>query len=254
MSRTLQIMAIAALGCIVAVSAQTGAAGWGRPDLPYDTQLTFVRLRWTSGTFGVPVTGRGPNFWLHEFPGAEQNFMTILRDFTLVDARSDGSLVLALEDPNLFRYPVVTMWEPGFWMLTDSDAMRLREYLLKGGFVIFNDFEGAQWNNFDAQTQRVIPGARWLRMDETHPIFDSFFHLTEIDAPNPINHHLSGLRPEYFGLFEDNDPTRRLMAIANYNTNLGEYWQAAGLGYFPLESLSQGFKLGINYMVYAMTH
>lgn len=254
MRRTLQIVALAALGCMAVVSAQPGVSEWGRSDLPYDTQLTFVRLRWTSGTYGAPVSGRGINFWQHEFPRAEQNFMAMLDDFTLVNAKTDGSLVLTLDDPNLFKHPVVTMWEPGFWMLTDTDAQRLREYLLKGGFVIFNDFEGAQWNNFDAQTKRVLPGAQWLRMDETHPIFNSFFHLEQIDAPNPMNHHLFGRKPEYFGLFEDNDPTQRLMAIANYNTNLGEYWQAAGLGFFPLESLSQGFRLGINFIVYAMTH
>ena len=253
MRRILPILALATLG-YVAVIAQSGGSGWGRPGLPYDGRLTFVRLRWTTGTFGAPPDGNGFNFWLHEFPLAEQNFMAVLDDFTLIDARTDGSVIVTLEDPGLFRYPVVTMWEPGFWLLNDTSVLRLREYLLKGGFVIFNDFEGTQWNNFEAQTRRVLPGARWIRMDPAHPIFDSFFRLEQIDTPNPWFHHLYGRTPEYFGLFEENDPTGRLMAIANYNTNLGEYWQAVGLGFFPVDSLSQGFRLGVNYMVYAMTH
>ena len=61
---------------------------------------------------------------------------------------------------------------------------------------------------------RVLPGARWIRLDGTHPIFDSFFRIEQIDLPHPSYHHLFGRRPEYFGLFEDNDPTRHLMAIA----------------------------------------
>ena len=254
MKRPLQIVALAALGYVSSISAQSSASGWGHSDLTYEAQMTFVRLRWNSGSHGAPVAGKGINYWLHEFPRAEQNFMATLDDFTFVNARTNGSLVLTLNDPKLFKYPVVTMWEPGFWTLTDIEAQKLREYLLKGGFIIFNDFEGRQWDNFDAQTKRVIPNAAWLSLDKTHPIFSSFFNLEKIDAPNPRNHHLFGRTPEYFGLFENNDRSKRLMAIANYNTNLGEYWQTPAFRFFPLESLSQGFRLGINYIVYAMTH
>ena len=253
MRRRLRALLIVALGLGTAVSAQPRPGGWGRPALPYDGELTFVRLRWRGGTYGVPTFG-GVNFWIHEFPGAEQNLMTVLDDFTLVEAKTDGSLVLTLDDRNLFRHPIAMMWEPGFWLMTDTEAARLREYLLKGGFVIFNDFELDQWNNFEAQMTRVLPGGRWIKLDATHPIFDSFFRFDQIDFPHPINHHLYGFQPEYFGLFEDNDPTRRLMAIANYNTNLAEYWQMAGTGFFPIEASNVGFQLGINYMMYGLTH
>ena len=101
---------------------------------------------------------------------------------------------------------------------------------------------------------RVMPGARWVPMEATHPIFNSFFRIEHIDTPHPINHHLYRYRPEYFGLFEDDDPSKRLMAIVNYNTNLAEYWQMAGTGFFPIESENIGFRLGINYMLYGMTH
>ena len=242
------------LSCVTAVSAQSGWGGWGRPDIPYDGEVTFVRLRWRAGTFGAPVAGRGINFWLHEFPRAEQNLMTVLEDVTLTDAKIDGSLILTLDDPDLFKHPIAVMWEPGFWVMTDQESERLRAYLQKGGFVIFNDFELDQWNNFEAQMDRVLPGARWIKLDGTHPIFDSFFYIEKPDFPHPINHHLFGFRPEYFGLFEDNDPTRRLMAIANYNTNLAEYWQMAGTGFFPIEASNVGFRLGVNYMLYGLTH
>ncbi len=253
MSRSLRTLVLIALS-VTTVSAQPSLGGWGRPDHPYDGRLTFARLRWTAGSYGAPVAGMGINFWLHEFPRAEQNLMAVVHDVTNINAKTDGSLVLTLDDPELFKHPIVTMWEPGFWVMTDEQAERLRAYLLKGGFVIFNDFEGNQWRNFEAQVRRVLPRARWLPLDDTHPIFHAFFSISGLDTPNPMHHHLFGLRPEYFGLFEDNDPKRRLMAIANYNTNLGEYWQAEGLDFWSFESLGLGFRLGVNYMMYGLIH
>jgi len=254
MRRTLRWLTILVLTLATSVSAQPTSVGWGRRDIPYDGQFTFVRLRWRAGTFGVPVRENGVNFWIHEFPRAEQNLMTVLDQLTYIDARTDGSLTLTLDDPYLFKHPVAVMWEPGFWVMTDKEATRLREYLLKGGFVIFNDFELEQWDNFEAQMRRVMPGGRWIRLDGSHPVFGTLFHLEQIEFPHAENHHLFGLRPQYYGLFEDNDPKGRLMAIANYNNNLAEYWQLAGTGFFPIDSSNEAFKLGVNYMLYGLTH
>ena len=254
MKRRVRMLAVVALSCVTAVSAQPSAGLWGRPDLRYDGRFTFVRLRWTGGTFGAPPVGMGINMWLHEFPGAERNLMSVLGDFTEINANTDGSLTLPIDDPDLFKYPIAMMWEPGFWVMTDEQAALLRAYLHKGGFIIFNDFEAGQWDNFAAQLRRVLPDAQLIRLDATHPIFNSFFRIDRIDAPNPINHHLGGFTPEYFGVFEDNDPTGRLMAIVNYNTNLAEYWQMAGTGFFPIDASNIGFQLGVNYMMYGLTH
>jgi hypothetical protein len=255
-SRKLLILAVAALCCVTAVWAQPPprSGGWGRSRLPYDGRVTFVRLRWTRGTFGAPPTGMGINFWLHEFPRAEQNLMSVLGNFTLVNANTESSLILSLDDPDLFRHPIAMLWEPGFWVMTDEQAARLGGYMRKGGFVIFNDFETGQWNNFEAQLKRVLPDAQLMTLDRTHPIFNAFFRVDPIDNPNPVNHHLAGFTPEYFGVFEDNDPTGRLMAIVNYNTNLGEYWQLAGTGLLPIDAENTGFQIGINYMMYGLTY
>ena len=180
--------------------------------------------------------------------------MSVLGNFTMVDAETNGSLILSLDDPDLFKHPIAMMWEPGFWVMTDEHAERLREYLLKGGFLIFNDFETSQWENFEAQLKRVLPDAQLMTLDGNHPIFQTFFPIVRLDVPNPMNHHLGGLMPEYFGVFEDNDPSKRLMAIVNYNTNLAEYWQLAGRGFFPIEAENTGFQLGVNYMMYGLTH
>jgi hypothetical protein len=223
--------------------ALPSVARWGQRAGEYDGRFTFVRLRWTSNSF-----------WNHEFPRAEQNLVAMVKRLTLVDANDGGSLNLSLDDPSLFKYPVAVMWEPGFWAMTDAQAERLREYLLKGGFLVFNDFELEQWDTFDSQMQRVLPGAQWVRLDASHPIFDSFFRVENPEVPHAAYHHLAGLTPQYYGLFEHNDRTKRLMAIANYNTNLAEYWQFADRGLFPLEPSNNAFKLGVNFVVYGLTH
>ena len=137
------VVAVVLLACATAASAQFGFFRgyrlWGRADLPYDGRLHFVRLRWTGGTYGTRPQGMGVNFWLHEFPDAEANMMSVVGEYTAADARTDGSLALALDDPELFKHPIAMMWEPGFWIMTDAQAASLRAYMLKGGFVIFND-------------------------------------------------------------------------------------------------------------------
>jgi hypothetical protein len=245
---------VVALACATAVSAQPRPARWGQTQADYDSRFTFVRLRWKGGSYGQPGIRGANNFWNHEFPLAERNFMSILKEVTLIDARTDGSLILALDDPALFKYPIAVMWEPGFWRMTDQEAERFRAYLLKGGFVIFHDFELDQWDNLEAQMRRVLPDARWVELHETHRVFDSFFRMKTIYFPHPRQHHLYGFKTDYFGLFEDNDPTKRLMAIANHNTNLAEYWQWLDREFFPIDSSNEALKLGVNYVLYGLTH
>ena len=126
----------------------------------------------------------------------------------------------------------------------------VREYLLKGGFAIFDDFDGEQWNNFAAQMRRVLPDGRFVKLDETHTVFDTFFRMKTIDFPDPR----LGTHPTYFGIYENNDPAKRLMVIANYNADVAEYWEWSGSGLFPFDASNEAYKLGVNYMVYGLTH
>jgi uncharacterized protein DUF4159 len=243
----------AAALCFAAVTAVTAqydrpAQGPYRTDLDYDGQLTFVRLRWNSG-FGRGGFGAA---WNHDLPRAEQHLSMIVRELSLVDMRTDGSKILMLDDPELFKYPIAFMWEPGFWNLTDEEASAFRAYLTKGGFAVFEDFDGAQqWAHFEAQMRRVLPEGRLVRLDRTHPIFDSFFRVQDIDA---IVHPMTGIRPSYYGIFEDNDPRRRLMVVANYDNDVPEYWEWSGQGMYPFDTSNEAYKLGVNYLIYGLTH
>lgn len=215
----------------------------------YDGRFCFVRLRWQAG-------GRFRGFWgqawNHDYPRAERHLSQILRELTFIDARVDGHQLLTLDDPALFHFPMAFMWEPGFWTITPTEAAAFRAYLRKGGFAVFEDFDGrAQWANFEAQMRQVLPEARFVKLDGSHPIFRAFFHINDIDS---IVHPMSGQRPSYLGVFEDNDPTKRLMVVANFDNDVPEYWEWSGEGLFPFDTSNEAYKLGVNYAVYAFTH
>ena len=244
--------AAALLLAATTASAQFDAPGPPyRTDLTYDGRFTFVRLRWQSG--GGRFSRGWASAWDHDYPRAEQNVSQILKEITALDIRTDGSRILTLDDPELFKYPIAFMWEPGFWInLTDLEAASLRAYLLKGGFTVFEDFDGReQWDNFEAQMQRVLPNGRFVKLDNEHQIFHSFFDIKDIDA---IVHPMSHIRPSYYGVFEDNDPTKRLMVVANYDNDVPEYWEWSGHGLFPFDTSNEAYKLGVNYMIYGLTH
>ena len=222
-----------------------------RTDLAYDGRTTFVRLRWGSDFGGYRRGGFGAA-WNHDLPRAERHLSLILKEITAVDIRTDGSRVLTLDDPELFNYPIAFMWEPGFWNLTDREAVSFRTYLLKGGFAVFEDFDGPeQWRHFEAQMRRVMPEGRFVKLAPAHPIFNAFFKIQDLDA---IVHPMYGLRPSYYGLFEDNDPSKRLIAVANFDNDIPEYWEWSGEGLFPFDTSNEAYKLGVNYMIYGLTH
>jgi uncharacterized protein DUF4159 len=251
-ARWLRVIAVAFIAATsLSEQYEAPSAGPYRTDVDYDGRFTFVRLRWQSD-FSYSRRGGWASAWNHDYPRAEQNLGRILQELTALDIRTDGSRILTLDDPDLFRYPIAFMWEPGFWNLTDREAETFRAYLLKGGFAIFEDFDGTQqWSVFEAQMRRVLPEARFVKLDQAHRIFDSFFTIRDINA---IVHPMSHIRPSYYGIYEKNDPSRRLMVVANFDNDVPEYWEWSGQGLFPFDASNEAYKLGVNYIIYGHTH
>jgi hypothetical protein len=217
-------------------------------NVPYDGRLTFTRIRYNGGLAGF---GRGwGNAWNHDYPDADVNLPLILDSLTAIKPNLHASNVFDLEDDEIFRQPILYMWEPGFWQITDRGAERLREYLLKGGFMIFDDFEADQWINFEAQFRRAMPEAQFIELDTSHTIFHSFFDMDTITLPHPS----VAVTPAYFGVFENNDPKRRMMAFVNFNSDVAEYWEWSGTGRLPIDTTNDAYKLGVNMMVYGLIH
>jgi hypothetical protein len=259
MNRIRSLIALTVLAvCLAAavLSAQFGArdhvpAVEPAGNVPYDGRFVFVRLRYNSG-FGGGFGRRGREApWAHDYPTADVHMMKIVNELTMMRPRVDGSNVVSLEDPELCNYPVAYMSEPGFWTMDEDEARGFRNYLLKGGFVIFDDFRGfGHWDNLEQQMRRVLPEARFIQIDATHPIFHSFFEIDSLDLLTSYG----GEVPTYFGIFENNDPKKRMMAIANYNNDLGEYWEFSDTGLDPVDLSNEAYKFGVNYFIYGLTH
>jgi hypothetical protein len=250
------IAASLACGVLVAGGAPYAQERFGRQRLPeaqgnveYDGRLVFVRVRYSSGFSGFGRRGGGAG-WAHDYPTADLNLMQIVRDLSLVNARVDGSNIFALDDPELFRYPIAYMSEPGGWFPSDAEVKGLHDYLLKGGFIIFDDFRGGDWYNLEDQMRRVLPEHRFIQLDITSPVFRSFFDIQGLDILEPP---YGSVMPTYFGIFEDNDPRKRLMAVANRDNDLGDYWEYSATGFFSVDLSNEAYKFGVNYIIYGLT-
>jgi hypothetical protein len=225
-----------------------GGGGFFTPDfvanLRYDGRFTFVRMSY-------PWTGFRQPAWSHDYPDGEDHFLSILTSVSNTPAHTEQSNILSFGDPEMFRYPLIYLCEPGYWQLTDQEAVALRDYLLKGGFMIVDDFPSWAWPNFDLQMSRVFPQGQWRDLDVTHPVWHSFF---EVDpATMPPYYNLGG-PPIFRGLFEDNDPTKRMYVIANYQNDLSEYWEFSESGTRPVADSNEAYKFGVNEFIYGITH
>jgi hypothetical protein len=250
------VTAMAALAvALVAVSGpersepgpRTSAPQYRTGRVPYSGAFVFTRV-----SYGSPGGGRnrGGGSWNHDYPNADENMQNILAEFTAMKPNTRYSNVYDLEDPEIFRNPIIYLSEPGFWGITPEGARNLREYLLKGGFIIFDDFDGyGHWESWEAQIEQALPEYEPVEIDGTHPIFDTFFYVPDIY----IAHPMIGARPTYLGIFEDNDPSKRMLAMINWNQDLGEFWEYAATGFFPVDPTNDAFRLGVNYIIWGLT-
>ena len=222
---------------------------------PYDGKFVFIRLQYGGGG-GFGGRRREPP-WAHDYPRGEVHFTKILKEITYIQPRVDGSNIFSLDDPDLFRYPIAYMAEPGYWSMTEKEAQGLRAYLKKGGFIIFDDFRSAEghWDNLQTQMRQVLPEARWIEIDDgKHAIWHSFFEIPDPKALISHSVYDQSMVLTYWGIFEDNDPSKRLIAIANVNGDLSEYWEHSDTGFMPVALNNEAYKYGINYVIYALTH
>lgn len=225
-------------------------------NVSYNGKFIFARLRYDLGMMGgFGRRGNGAP-WAHDYPYAEHNLMQILSNVSGVEPGSESGNIIDIGDPELHKYPIAYMSEPGFWNMGDKEVENLRAYVLKGGFLIFDDFPGRNeredaWPNFAEQMKRILPELQPQVLDATHPVFHSFF---DIESLENLFGSYRGI-PVFIGYFEDNDPSKRLVVIANYQNDLGENWEYEGRGFSVIpEASNEAFKFGINYILYGLTH
>lgn len=238
-------------GGVMAPGHRAAAAARQEANIPYDGRFAFARIMYNaSGSDGRGF--RRDLKWNHDAPRAEIHFTKLLSELSTVSAYQGGGVVLRLDEPDLMKYPWAYLCEPGFLTLSDAEARGMRNYLLKGGFLVFDDFGGEfEWYNFEQRIRQALPEARLVQLDPSHPVFDSFFRIESLDLWHPYRR---SLHSEFWGVFEDNDPTKRLLLLANYNNDISEYWEWSDTDWAPIELSNEAYKLGINYVIYSMTH
>ena len=242
-------------GAAAVVFAQDGFGGrraaqnYDSSNIGYDGKLAFVRMRYATGFGGFGRRNREPA-WAHDYPTADQHMMKILSELTTVGPHTTGSNIYSLDDPDLMNHPILYLSEPGQWSMNEAEVKGLRNYLLKGGFMIIDDFRGNDWWNLEEQMKLALPELRFVQLDQTHPIFNSFFEIKNLGFLTSYSQYGP---PTYWGMFEDNDPTKRLIAIANRDNDLGEYWEYSDTGYDPIDFSNEAYKYGVNYFIYGLT-
>ena len=225
---------------------------------PYDGHFVFARIKYR-GYFAFGREGPG---WSHDYPDADEHIMLIMRDVTALhpfvhSGNIAGGAIVALDDPELFKYPVSYLSEPGGWNPNDREVQGMRDYLLKGGFVIVDDMNSFHFQNLMQQMQRVFPGAKPVQLTGTEPIFDSFFKIDVKKIEQQCYASRSSCYrwiPHYWAFYKDNDPKKHLMMLANVDADIGEFWQWSGTGFAPVDVSNEAYKLGVNYLIYALTH
>jgi hypothetical protein len=228
------------------------------PDFKHDL-FTFVRIQYDDGG-GWGRRRRGGS-WETDYPDSDLNFSYRLQELTALKTDPHPK-VLRLTDETLFDYPFLYLIEPGDMYLSDEEVTALRRYLFNGGFMMVDDFWGVdEWENFYGELRRVFPDREPERLTLDHEVFHCVYDLNEMPQIPSIHAWYDGRVSErrdapeayYWGVYDDK---RRMMMIICHNTDLGDGWEREGENaeYFREFSEKRSYPLGINIVVYAMTH
>jgi hypothetical protein len=223
-------------------------------------QWRFVRIRYH---FTTENTGTDQDFegepWYIDAPAAEQNLSRRVKSATSIEV--EDPIVLTLDDPRLFTYPWIYFVEPGTLKMTDGDVAILREFLLRGGTATFDDFHGPfEWDNLESEMKRVFPDRPIVEVPKDHPVFSSFYKIDEYPQVAGLGSYLAGRSWEKGGyvahlrtILADNG---RPMIFFNWNTDMGDGWEWSNSVDFPdyIKYTSLAYHMGINEIVYALTH
>ena len=242
-----------------------------QPVFPTGAEFHFIRLEYTDlpehhrffGRASRGATGEG--WWIVDWPDADNHFTLGVGRLTRVDTGDPRHF--RLTDDQLFDNPWVYATQTGWWDLSDAETARLREYLLRGGFLVVDDFWGAEaWEVFSRTMARVLPGKPITDLAHSDAVMHVLYDIEEKDLTLiPGTRHLrigpdgsvvvqlppgTGL-PAWRAMYDDKD---RMVVAVNYNTDVGDAWEYADSPYYPEPMTALAYRYGINYIIYSMTH
>jgi hypothetical protein len=238
------------------------------PDYQDNAEWSFARLMYPPANVGRGGFGGGYRFrgawqqgrssWTTDYPRSDRHFSAAMRRLTRVHSRSVEQPV-NLDEGDQYDWPFLYAVEVGHWDLTDQQAKSLREFLLRGGFFMCDDFHGTrEWQIFEASMKRVFPDRQIVDLENDNAIFHTIYDLDDrYQVPGAQylrsgrTYEWDGYKDTWRGIFDDNG---RLMVAICHNMDLGDSWEHADNPYYDEKFSALGIRIGINYVVYAMTH
>jgi len=235
-------------------------------DFQEKTEWVFARLMYppTRGGYrgGWHEGGdwtQGSSNWTIDYPRSDRHLSAAVRRLTRVSARSVEQPVNLDDGDDVYNWPWLYGVEVGHWNLSDSQAAKLRDYLLRGGFFMCDDFHGTQeWDVFIASMNRVFPDRPIVEIENSDPIFHTLYDLEgRFQVPGQQFlysgriYEKDGYQPRWRGIYDDKN---RLMVAICHNMDLGDSWEHADNPQYPEKYSSLGMRIGVNYIVYALTH
>jgi Domain of unknown function (DUF4159) len=237
---------------------------------PKNAEFHFVRTEYTDlpqrrrGFGFVSRRGRANGWWAQDWPDADNHFTNGVQRLTRID--TGEPVHLPLTDDRVFDYPWIYATQTAYWDLSQAETDRLREYLMRGGFLVVDDFWGPEeWEYFREVMQRVLPNQEIHDLLETDSVMHVLYDIQEKDRTFiPGSRHLyrgaggsvevvqpAGTSPAWQALYDDK---KRMVVAINFNTDVGDAWEFADAPYYPAAMTMLAYRYGINYLVYAMTH
>jgi len=250
--------ALAAAAACAWLGAARSQSGDARLTAPPEAEFHFARLVYRDSPYSRRgYYGRGGGgAWTTDYPDAEFHVMQGIERLTRVDsaevdADGNGGRLIQLVDERVFDYPWLYAVEVGQWLLSESEAKLLREYLDRGGFLMVDDFWGeTQWEIFVDSMRLVFPDKPIEVLGEDHELLHVLYDLdqrTQIPGRG-------GVRPEkasWRGIFDEDG---RLMVAINFNMDMGDAWEHADDPWYPEPMTALAYKFAVNYLIYTMTH
>jgi hypothetical protein len=227
------------------------------------TEWVFARLMyppgWNDGYAGRdnPNWWEGDSLWTQDYPRADRHFSAAVARLTRIDTRLFEECVNLDDSNQVYNYPWLYAVQVGEWGITDAEAKKLRDYLLRGGFFMADDLHGTlEWQVFEQCMKRVFPHRPIVEIPSSDPIFHTVYNLDgryQIVGHDHLweGHKNDGYVAHWRGIYDDKG---RVMVAISFNSDVGDSWEWADDPEYPQKFSALGIRIGINYIVYAMTH
>jgi len=271
------VVTVAALTLVVGARAFQRIADWGNvnPQGREKAEFAWSRLSYNAAMGGGGYGGYGGGYgrgygrygyggwatWQRDYPKADRQFLMALNRLTRIEGRSTEQVV-SLDNDDIFNYPFVYAVQVQTWSFTDEQAKRMREYLLKGGFLMVDDFHGTQdWEDFMRGMRQIFPDAAKYPVEELSNQDEIFHVLYDMDDRFQVpgeqyvrtgrTYEKDGYVAKWRGIRDEHG---RLVVAICHNMHLGDAWEWADDPEYPEQFASMAFRVGLNYVMYSMTH